>query len=178
MDEAAHARLLEWDSVLEEVSYYEILGVDPRAGDVEIRQAFHRFAQSFHPDQHPAVEASTLGALRRVFQCGAEAYRVLGHAELRIRYDMALQKGVLRIDTTLLPPPPAVEDNPKPLDELARSAGAKLHARKADSLLAHGELRAAKTELVKALEYDGNANSALSERFDALEVVLYAMGEV
>lgn len=176
MDEAAHARLLDWDAVLEQVSYYEILGVDPRTSDSELRQAFHRFAQSFHPDQHPDVDPETASALRRVFQRGAEAYRVLGHAELRIRYDMALERGTLRIDTSLLPPPPNVEQSPKPLDELGRSAGAKLHARKADQLLARGDLRAAKAELLKALEYDGNANTALSERLDALEVALYAMG--
>lgn len=177
MDDDARARLFGWDSVLDEVSYYEILGVDPSAGGPEIREAFHRFAQSFHPDRHPDLDAETAGALRRVFQCGAEAYRVLSHAELRLRYDMALAKGTLRVDTRDLPPAPRMDQNPKPLDELARSAGAKLHAKKADSLLGAGDLRGAKSELVRALEYDGNANTALSERLDALEVALYAMGD-
>lgn len=176
MDPETLARLNSWDAVLDEVDYYEILGVERGAGDAAIRQAFHRFAQSFHPDQHPDLDAAASGALRRVFQCGTEAYRVLSHAELRVRYDMRLAKGTLRLNTSLLPPPPPVAQGPKALDELARSAGAKLHAKKADALLAAGDLSGAKEQLQAALRYDGNANIALEERLDAIEIALYAMG--
>jgi hypothetical protein len=64
-----------------------------------------------------------------------------------------------------------------PLHELCRSPGAKLAAQKADKLLSVGDLEAAKSELERALEYDGGNNGALSERLEALAVALYAQGD-
>jgi hypothetical protein len=93
---------------------------------------------------------------------------------------MALQRGVRRLDDALMPrpseAPPAVSLRSQRLDELARSAGAKLAAQKASKLIEKGELEAAKRELERALEYDGNANPALEERLEALAVALYAGG--
>jgi curved DNA-binding protein CbpA len=84
------ARIDAWIEVLDDASYYELLGVLPLADDAALRRAFHEFARAFHPDSHVGADASTLEKVRRVFQRGAEAYRVLADPELRLRYDLAL----------------------------------------------------------------------------------------
>jgi DnaJ-class molecular chaperone len=35
------------------ITYYHILGVTPAATDVQIRQAYIRLVQKYHPDRHP-----------------------------------------------------------------------------------------------------------------------------
>jgi curved DNA-binding protein CbpA len=169
-------RLREWDAQLDTSSYYEILAVEQRAGDREIQGAYQRFARAFHPDVHVGAHAAQLDILKRVYQRGAEAYRVLKNPELRIRYDMALARGHLRLLPSDVPPPFDASAAGRPLHELCRSAGAKLAANKAARLIDEGDLAGAKRELLIALAHDGSANPALTARIDALEVALYAMG--
>jgi curved DNA-binding protein CbpA len=169
-------RLGEWSAQLDDCSYYQLLGVAELADDAAIKVAYHRFALAFHPDAHVGADDRALALARRIFQRGTEAYRVLMHPDLRVRYDMGLQRGGLRLLTSYAPPAPAV-DVARPLHEICRSAGAKLCAQRAARLIDAGNPRAAKEELIRALEHDGGANSAIQERIEALEVVLYAMGE-
>lgn len=175
-DEEQLARIEAWDEVLDDASYYEILGVLPLADGDGLRRAFHEFSLAFHPDAHLDADTTTLTRVRRVFQRGAEAYRVLSDPELRVRYDMVLAKGQVRMEPERVPQR-ANLDAGKPLDELCRSGGAKLAAQKAAKLIAAGDLAAAKAELERALEYDGGVNPALQERLQDLEVALYAMGD-
>jgi hypothetical protein len=168
-------RLAEWDADLDESDYYAILGVDERAGERDIQAAYQRFARAFHPDAHVGASASQLEILKRVFQRGVEAYRVLTSSELRVRYDMARTRGHRRLLASDVPPPPDTSAG-RPLHELCRSAGAKLAANKAARLIDSGDLAGAKRELLIALAHDGSANPALSARIDALDVALYAMG--
>ena len=76
-----------WLAVIDEVSYYELLGVDPAAGQDQIRRAFHGFAATFHPDSHGVRPADERAAINRIFTRGTEAYRVLTDSALRSRYD-------------------------------------------------------------------------------------------
>jgi curved DNA-binding protein CbpA len=174
-DDDQRARIDAWNEVLDDASYYEMLGVLPLADIEGLRRAFHEFALSFHPDAHVGADETTLEKVRRVFQRGAEAYRVLSDPELRVRYDMALERGELRLVPETVPRRASVDEG-RPLDELCRSGGAKLSAQKAAKLIAAGDLEAAKRELEKALEYDGGVNPALQERLRDLELALYAMG--
>lgn len=169
-------RIFDWDAALHDASYYEILNVLEIADEPAIRAAFHQFALAFHPDMHGDAPAETLAALRRIFQRGAEAYRVLCDPELRVCYDMALAKGRLRLDPQDVKRARLPLDV-KPLDELCRSAAAKLRAKKADQLIGQGDLSGALSELQLALADDGDANPALAERIEALNVALYAMGK-
>ncbi|HMI94053.1 MAG TPA: DnaJ domain-containing protein [Polyangiales bacterium] len=174
--EFPEARLAEWGAAIQESSYYEVLGVDERAGDPELQAAYQRFARAFHPDAHVGAQEEHVRILKRVFQHGAEAYRVLKNPELRMRYDMALTRGHLRLLPSDVPPAFESSGAGRPLHELCRSAGAKLAANKAARFIDTGDLEGAKRELLIALEHDGSANPALTARIDALEVALYAMG--
>lgn len=174
-DDADIERVYEWASVLDESTYYELLGVLEIADDASIKTAFHEFALAFHPDAHLDFDPETASACRLVFQRGAEAYRVLSHPELRPRYDLALAKGQLRLGGSEVPRVANVGVGAKSLDELCRTAGAKLYASRADALISQGDLSGAKRELMLAVREDGN-NPELAERLDALDLALFAMG--
>jgi len=71
-----------------ERSYYEILGVDRGAGDAEIKRAFRKLAQQWHPD----VSADPAAAER--FKEINEAYQVLSDPRRRQIYDMVGRAGL------------------------------------------------------------------------------------
>lgn len=175
MDLADIERLFEWDALIDQSSYYEVLGLLEIADAGAIRKAFHEFAVAFHPDAFPEADDETADALQRVFQRGAEAYRVLSRPDSRAAYDLALAKGQLRLDTSIAPPPLQRQSDIRSLDELCRSPGARLYAKRAEDLISKGDLSGAKRELQMALREDGD-NPDLVERLDAIDLALYAMG--
>ncbi|MFM8703772.1 MAG: DnaJ domain-containing protein, partial [Planctomycetia bacterium] len=65
-----------------ERDYYEVLGVERRAGGAEIADAYRKLAIRFHPDKNPG---NTEAADR--FKEAARAFEVLSNDELRARYD-------------------------------------------------------------------------------------------
>ena len=174
-EEADIERVYEWAAVLDDSTYYELLGVLEIADEGSIKTAFHEFALAFHPDAHLDFDAETLTVCRRVFQRGAEAYRVLSHPELRPRYDLALAKGQLRLGGSEVPRVANVGVGAKSLDELCHTASAKRYANRADALITEGDLSGAKRELMLAIREDGQ-NPELAERLDALDLALFAMG--
>ncbi len=84
------------DEHLDRIDYYTLLGVARDAAPSAIRDAFHRFAMRFHPDQHIGDDGAQVRA-GRIFKRGAEGYRILLDASLRARYDSALGRGEVRL---------------------------------------------------------------------------------
>jgi curved DNA-binding protein len=78
--------------------YYKVLGVEPGAGEAEIKQAYRRLARKFHPDV-----SKEKGAEER-FKGINEAYEVLRDKEKRVEYD-ALRAGGYRPGEDFRPPP-------------------------------------------------------------------------
>jgi curved DNA-binding protein CbpA len=175
-DASGYERIWAWDEVLDDSTYYEILGILEIADDAEIKRAFHEFAQSFHPDAHLDADEETLAAVRRVYQRGAEAYRVLTNAELRSKYDLSVAKGIVRLDAGEVPKRVAVGVGARSLDELCKTPAARLNAQKADALISQGDLAGARRELLLAYEHDDRKNPELRERLEALDLALFAMG--
>jgi curved DNA-binding protein CbpA len=64
--------------------YYEIMKVDRRATDGEIKKAFRKLANQYHPDKNPSREANT------IFQEINEAYEVLSDPASRLEYDQRI----------------------------------------------------------------------------------------
>ncbi|MBX3181370.1 MAG: DnaJ domain-containing protein [Polyangiaceae bacterium] len=173
----SQALLAHWNEILDDASYYELLGVLEIADDAAIKAAFHEFALAFHPDRHGGASEQELALVRRVFRRGAEAYRVLMDPPLRSKYDLALARGHVRLQDGELPQgPPLGMSHITTLEELCQRPAAKLHARRAEEHLTQGDLQAAKRELQLALYLDG-ANPGLEERIDAIDLALFAMGD-
>jgi len=62
--------------------YYEILGVDKKASQDEIKKAYRKLAKKYHPDANPGSKA-----FEEKFKEVNEAYEVLGDEEKRKKYD-------------------------------------------------------------------------------------------
>jgi curved DNA-binding protein CbpA len=81
---------------LDRIDYYTLLGVARDAPLAQIRDAFHKFAIRFHPDQH-VDDVDTQQRVLKIFKRGSEGYRVLLDPVLRTRYDAALGRGESRL---------------------------------------------------------------------------------
>ena len=65
-----------------DTTYYDALGVTPKASELEIKKAYRKLAITTHPDKNPGDETAHVR-----FQAIGEAYQVLSNEELRKRYD-------------------------------------------------------------------------------------------
>lgn len=70
-----------------EGDYYNILGVDPKAGSKQIKEAFRELALKYHPDRNPGNPAA-MEKMKRV----NEAYAVLSDPQKRREYDTIRQQ--------------------------------------------------------------------------------------
>jgi molecular chaperone DnaJ len=71
-----------------ERSYYEILGIERNASDAEIKRAFRKLAQQWHPDVSP--EAAAAERFKEI----NEAYQVLSDPQRRQMYDLVGKAGL------------------------------------------------------------------------------------
>jgi curved DNA-binding protein len=78
--------------------YYETLGIEPSAGEAEIKTAYRRLARKYHPDV-----SKEAGAEER-FKAVNEAYEVLRDKEKRAEYDQLRARGY-RPGEEFQPPP-------------------------------------------------------------------------
>jgi molecular chaperone DnaJ len=67
--------------------YYAVLGVTKDASDKDIKKAYRKLAQQYHPDTNSSAEAEAK------FKEINEAYEVLGDAEKRKEYDHVREMG-------------------------------------------------------------------------------------
>ena len=74
--------------------YYDILGVPRGAADDDIKRAFRKLAQQWHPDVNTSTEADVR------FKEINEAYQVLSDPQRRQAYDMFGQPRPVRADST------------------------------------------------------------------------------
>ncbi|MBN8281037.1 MAG: molecular chaperone DnaJ, partial [Gammaproteobacteria bacterium] len=69
--------------------YYEVLGVDRKAAEADIKKAYRRLAMKHHPDRNPGDEKA-----EAAFKEAKEAYEVLSDADKRAVYDQHGHAGV------------------------------------------------------------------------------------
>lgn len=68
---------------MEYKDYYQVLGVDRKANESQVKQAYRKLAQKYHPDHNPGDKKA-----EEKFKEINEAYQVLNDPEKRQRYDM------------------------------------------------------------------------------------------
>ena len=78
--------------------YYDTLGVEPSAGEAEIKTAYRRLARKYHPDV-----SKEAGAEER-FKAVNEAYEALRDPQKRAAYDQLRARGYRPGDEVQAPP--------------------------------------------------------------------------
>src|SRR5699024_8181637 len=76
-----------WETCMQFKDYYATLGVEPSAGDAEIKTSYRRLARKFHPDVSKEANAEAS------FKAINEAYEVLRDPEKRKAYDQLRTRG-------------------------------------------------------------------------------------
>ncbi len=100
--------------------YYGVLGVEPSAGDAEIKTAYRRLARKFHPDVSKEAGAEDK------FKAINEAYEALRDPEKRKAYDQ-VRAGGYRPGDQVRPPPGGFRGGPAgqpDFDEIFAGGGA------------------------------------------------------
>ncbi len=79
---------IEWRAAaLDQLDYFQVLGIAYEAGAAEVRDAYHRGSRAYHPDRFAALPSPELRALiGRVYRRITEAYTVLRDDVKRQRY--------------------------------------------------------------------------------------------
>jgi curved DNA-binding protein CbpA len=71
-------------------SYYDVLGVGVDADSEEVRRAYYRKAQLFHPDRYAGSPDPERQRAEAEMKAVNEAWNTLGNSEARRRYDIEL----------------------------------------------------------------------------------------
>lgn len=166
MDPVTLRRTIDtWLKILDQSTYYELLGILEIADDGAIQKAFHEFSQSFHPDNHRGAPEDVRRDVTAIYRRGAEAYGVLRDPNSRTAYDLALSQGALRLHqgTGSSPAPDAAVS----LESVCKTAGGRLHARQAERALSERKPDEAFALFRKASIAEGK-NAELEDRFKML----------
>jgi DnaJ-class molecular chaperone len=168
--------ILDWLQVLDELTYYELLGIAPSADADDVRTAFHAFCDTFHPDRHFGRSHGERESISTIFKRATEAHLVLSDAALRGRYDVQIAASARsrppRVSFSPHSHPPQGQSaGPAKLEDAARSQTARPFARRADELIQAGDFRQAKLQLVMANHMDPD-NDALQAALKDVETKL------
>jgi curved DNA-binding protein len=89
--------------------YYDILGLEPNAGEAEIKSAYRRLARKYHPD------VSKEAGAEEKFKAVNEAYEALRDPQKRAAYDQLRARGY-RPGDDVQPPPGGFGGGPGGVD--------------------------------------------------------------
>lgn len=86
---------------LDQLSYYDLLGVSSGTSPADIRTAFYRLAGDLHPDRyHTMADRELKERLETIYSRICEGYRVLITPEKRATYARVLNEGKKRLTST------------------------------------------------------------------------------
>jgi DnaJ-class molecular chaperone len=147
---------------LEQVDYYQVLGVSSAVSAEQIRQAYYRLAAYLHPDVHGLeIEPVYHSKLTAVFSRVVEAYKVLSDESRRRSYDGLLARGDMRMRSGTKPPPM------RPADQLTNPK-AKRFYELSQRALGDSDVKSARTNLKLALSMEPDSK-LLQEALAKLE---------
>lgn len=144
--------------MLDEVDYYQLLGVEPTASSDQITSAYFDLSLEFHPDRFFLLRSGdSKEKIYAIYRRIAEAFRVLSDPATRAEYDASRGHGVVE---QILPNQPKRPTNG--LDVPTKTPEAERFVGLAGEALGKGDLNGARLHLHIAWTYE-RANGALRQ---------------
>ena len=79
--------------ILGDLSYYQLLHLEPQASAHDVKKAYYSSSRAFHPDAYRADEVAVRSAVEAIAKRVREAYSVLRDPRRRPAYDQHLASG-------------------------------------------------------------------------------------
>lgn len=161
------AELRALASIVEDLDYYQLLEVSPRASAVEVRQAYHSVARRFHPDRLRQQGDEIGAAADRIAKRVSEAYAVLRDPRRRKLYDQQIAGG--SGDRRLLLVEGGAQADKKVADERhGKTPNGRRYITLANEDLAKEDWQAARRNLRMALTFEAD-NAWVQEKLAELK---------
>lgn len=150
-------------SVLDELSYYQILNVDGQARPADIKRAFLKRSQEFHPDRFFNVDDDDLKhQVTAVYKRIAEAYQVLRNPDYRAEYDKQIAENPAELRFQLKDKKPAGT-----VEATAKNPQAKKFLQMALNCLKKKDFSGAEMNFQFALKFEPNNETIKKKREEA-----------
>jgi len=142
--------------IMDELDYYQLLNVEPKASTAEIRKAYHASSRSFHPDANRNLSEDLREHCGRISKRITEAYCVLRDSRRRQAYD-AKREGSTILRMQIAEAKNAHAEQRKAEARGATAQGRQFHG-KAEADIKAGNLAGAIQNVQMALTFEpGNA---------------------
>jgi DnaJ-class molecular chaperone len=139
--------------IMDELDYYQLLGVEPSATPAEIRKAFHASSRNFHPDANRRLDLELRNQCAQISKRVTEAYCVLRDPRRRRSYD-ARSDGGKNLRIQLAEARNAHSEQVKAERRGRTPQGRQFHA-KAEADMKKGNLAGAIQNIQMALTFEG-----------------------
>ena len=93
MSDLAPTEIKALARILDELDYYQLIHVSPRATPSLVKEAYYATSRAFHPDANRHLETDLRSAVSKVAKRITEAYSVLRDPRRRQAYDRRLEAG-------------------------------------------------------------------------------------
>jgi len=170
MDPEFKKEVVSLAKIIDEMDYYQILRVSPRAFTQEIKKAYFDQSRLFHPDKYYSEDPALVAMISKVFKRVCEAYKVLSDQDKRASYTKAIngpnRKNFLRYN------PKMIEQSKKghPEDE-GQTAMGKKYYQLAKTSLRNKDYNSAKINLQLAAKMEPN-NQTFKEKLAEVEEIM------
>lgn len=102
-------RVQQVHQLLDQLSYYQLLGLEPSATSEQLRTAYFELSLEFHPDRFLLLRSGDIKEkIYKIFRRVNEAYSVLADERRRAAYDQSAL-GIAPTPPPVAPPPPRVQ---------------------------------------------------------------------
>jgi CheY-like chemotaxis protein len=152
--------------LLDELDYYQLLGIDNDATTEQLRAAYFDLSLEFHPDRFFLLRSGDLKEkIYAIFRRVSEAYAVLSDDRRRAAYDLVLHERRGKRVATSEPPSADVTRSDLRVDIPTQVPNARRFAQLAQTAVKSDDLDGARLYLAFALAQDPG-NAALRRSFD------------